>query len=159
MSYLLKTSMYLPLPREQVFSFFSDAGNLARITPPAMGFRIVSPQPIEMRAGTEIDYRVRVFRMPIRWRSLISRWDPPSEFVDEQLQGPYKEWIHTHRFAERDGGTAIEDEVRYSLPLGPLGALARPLVKRQLDEIFRYRQQAIEQIFLTGATNKNPAAP
>ena len=148
MPYLLEKTMFLPLPRDEVFRFFAAAENLARITPPGMGFRIVAPGKIEMRAGTEIEYRIRVLGIAMRWRSLISTWDPPNVFVDEQLSGPYREWIHTHRFEDRDGGTAIHDHVRYRLPLEPLGALAAPLVRRQLEQIFAYRQQAIERILL-----------
>jgi ligand-binding SRPBCC domain-containing protein len=152
MSKLLQASLFLPLPREQVFTFFADASNLARITPPAMGFQIVTPGPIEMHAGTEIDYRIRVFGLPMRWRSLISRWEPCDVFVDEQLIGPYKSWVHTHRFRDCDDargkGTQIDDEVRYELPFGPLGAAGHFVVRRQLDGIFRYRREAIERILL-----------
>jgi ligand-binding SRPBCC domain-containing protein len=151
--YVLEKTMFLPLSREQVFDFFSDAGNLARITPPGMGFQIKTPGPIEMRAGTRIEYRIRVFGLPLTWRSLISRWDPPNEFVDEQLRGPYRQWIHTHRFRDhvdpvRGAGTLIEDEVRYRIPGGPLGRLLHPLVRRELEHIFRFRQTAIEAILL-----------
>jgi ligand-binding SRPBCC domain-containing protein len=106
-----------------------------------------------MRAGTRIEYRIRVFGLPLTWRSLISRWDPPNEFVDEQLRGPYRQWIHTHRFRDhvdpvRGAGTLIEDEVRYRIPGGPLGRLLHPLVRRELEHIFRFRQTAIEAILL-----------
>ncbi len=141
---VLRARQALPFPRDKVFPFFAEAGNLARITPPGMGFEITSSEPIHMRAGTLIDYRIRVSGVPLRWRTRISRWDPPREFVDEQLRGPYAEWIHRHRFTEMDGGgTLMEDEVRFTLPFGILGAVAAPLVRWQLRRIFEYRHRAV----------------
>jgi ligand-binding SRPBCC domain-containing protein len=111
-------------------------------------FQIRTPRPITIHEGARIEYSLWAFGIPLRWQSLIRCWDPPREFVDEQLAGPYKQWIHTHRFVHEDGGTAIEDDVRYDLPFQPLGELAYPLVKRQLAKIFHFGQQAIERLLL-----------
>ena len=142
----LTTEAFIPRPRSEVFAFFAAAENLERITPAELNFRIVSPLPIPMAAGTLIDYRLSLFGLPFRWQTLISRWEPDGCFVDEQLRGPYAKWVHTHTFREVDGGTLVTDMVCYRLPLFPLGELALPLVRLQLQRIFNHRTRRISEL-------------
>ena len=128
-----------------------NAANLGRLTPPELGFRIRAPQPTDMHPGALIDYRISLHGIPMRWRTEISRWEPPFAFEDVQLRGPYAQWIHRHTFTETPGGTLIEDEVRYRLPFGPLGRLVHPLVRRQLNRIFRHRTDAVRRLLLEAA--------
>lgn len=138
----------LAQPRERVFPFFADAANLGRITPPELGFRILTPPPIVMAEGAIIDYRIRLALVPLSWRTEITRWEPPDEFVDVQRRGPYAQWIHRHRFEDLPGGrTLMEDEVRYRLPFGPLGLIALPLVRREIARIFAHRRRVVAELF------------
>jgi ligand-binding SRPBCC domain-containing protein len=135
-----------------VFSFFAKAENLERITPPELRFHVVTPYPIALAAGATIDYRLKLFAIPFGWQSVITEWDPPRAFTDEQARGPYALWIHRHAFEPSASGTAVRDRVRYRLPFGFLGDLAHPLVERQLSRIFDYRRRAVEAAFEGGAT-------
>lgn len=142
----LRAETELPLGIEEVFDFFSNAENLERLTPGHLGFRILTPTPIPMGEGTLIDYRIRLHGMPMGWRTLISRWEPPFGFTDEQLRGPYRRWIHDHDFQSLGPDrTRMVDRVRYQLPLSPLGDLVYPLVRREVEGIFKYREKALHE--------------
>ncbi len=143
--YVLERRQRIELPVQRAFEFYAEARNLAVITPPWMGFEVITLGPIEMRPGALIDYRLKLHGVPLRWRTRIDVWEPPVRFVDVQVRGPYALWEHTHTF-ERDGEQAvlIGDRVRYSIPLGPLGRIAHAtFVKRDLKRIFDYRERAV----------------
>ena len=132
-----------------VFDFFSKPENLSVITPPAMKFKILTPSPIDMKEGALIDYTVSIMFIPIRWRTLITKFSPPNLFIDQQLKGPYSMWHHTHKFEKiNENETLIKDKVVYGVPFGIIGRLVHYLyIKRDLKKIFTYRKNKIEQIF------------
>ncbi len=140
-------------PLHTVFSFFQKPENLARITPPHLGFKLLTPSPIQMKAGAVIDYTVSPFFIPFRWTTLITEYDPPHKFVDLQLKGPYSLWHHTHAFREVEGGTEMTDEVRFVMPFWILGDILHALiVRRQLEEIFDYRARVIADLLSRNTT-------
>ncbi len=150
MPHLLERSTWIARPIGEVFAFFADAGNLERITPPELHFRILSRLPIEMRRGAIIEYRLALFGLPFGWRTVVDHWEPPYRFVDRQLRGPYAQWVHTHTFRSERHGTRMDDRVEYRLPLGPLGLPALPLVRHQLRRIFDYREASIQRLLVEG---------
>jgi ligand-binding SRPBCC domain-containing protein len=136
---------WLPRPRVEVFPFFADAANLQAITPPWLDFKVVTPGPLSMRSGALIDYRLKLRGIPIGWRTEISVWEPPFRFVDRQLKGPYRQWIHEHTFEEKDGGTLCRDVVDYAVPGGAL--VNRFFVRRDVEKIFAYRRERLARLF------------
>jgi ligand-binding SRPBCC domain-containing protein len=144
----LKTELWLPRPRNEVFAFFSDAQNLDILTPPWLHFQICTPTPLVVAQGTRIHYRIRWRGMPISWCTEISAWEPPRRFVDRQLRGPYLQWIHEHTFEEQNNGTLMRDQVNYAVPgwfLEPL--ISRLIVTPDVERIFAYRQRKMQELF------------
>ena len=140
-------SCWIDQPIEKVFAFFSQAENLERITPPWLHFKILHQSTPAIEKGTLIDYQLKLHGVPLRWRTEISEWNPPFQFIDLQLKGPYHLWKHTHRFTSLGGGTLIEDRVLFELPLGSLGRIAAgSYVLKDVKSIFSYRSQKIFEL-------------
>jgi ligand-binding SRPBCC domain-containing protein len=150
MPYRLETRVVIPAPIDTVFSFFSDARNLQRITPPFLNFRLLS-SPSEMRKGARIDYRLRLRGVPFKWQSEITAWEPGVRFRDEQRRGPYRYWKHVHLFTADDEGTVVEDGVDYDVAGGRY--VHDWIVAPELMRIFTYRQHKLQEIF--GADRHN----
>lgn len=149
--YVLDQTQRIEAPPQTVFAFFSDPANLARITPPWLSFRIHGAMPRPIQEGSRIEYRIRWTVFRLRWVTRITRWSPTAGFQDLQEEGPYAAWIHTHRFTPDGTGVIMQDHVEYALPLGVLGRLVHRLrVRRQLEQIFEYRRDAIERLFPAG---------
>lgn len=153
----LQAQLRIERPVEEVFRFFCDPHNLEALTPPWLHFRIVRVTTESITAGTEIDYRLRLGVLPMRWRSRISVWEPPIRFVDEQILGPYRLWRHVHSFEPQGEGTTARDWVEYAAPGGRL--VQRLLIAPALERIFAYRARALSRVFAVPQGLEDPQAP
>ena len=144
-TFLFKSQRTVEKPLTEVFDFFSNAHNLAVITPPQLNLEILTPAPIEMFAGTRIDYRLKLHGIPIRWQTEITEWDPPHFFEDEQRRGPYRLWRHTHTFDETEDGVVVNDSVEYAV-WGD-GLVNTLFVRPDIEKIFAYRSEQLDRIF------------
>lgn len=141
----LSARQTLPRPRAEVWAFFSDPRNLSQLTPPETAIRMLNGDGLAMKEGALIDYELRVKGLPLRWTSRIAVWSPPVRFVDIQLRGPYRSWIHQHLFEESPDGTVVGDEVDYQVPGGRW--VHDLFVKHELRRIFAFRMSALHSIF------------
>ena len=147
-AFVLRKQQFVSSPLREVFAFFEKPENLELITPPALSFHIVSPRPISMKKDATIDYTIKVLGIRRCWQTRILEYEPMHRFVDEQLKGPYKSWLHTHTFREQDNGTLVIDEVSYIMPFGILGRLVHAIfVRSQLQNIFEFRSRLIQELF------------
>lgn len=144
-TFQFKTQQILDQPLTKVFEFFSDAHNLAEITPPWLHFEVLTPAPIEMKVGTCIDYCLKLRGIPIRWQSEITEWNPPHSFVDEQRRGPYRLWRHTHTFNEEKGSVVVGDTIKYAVWGNEL--IGRLFVAPDIEKIFAYRFDRLAEMF------------
>ncbi len=148
MGHILEREQLIHRPLAQVFAFFANAANLEALTPPFLHFHILTPLPIEMSAGTLIDYEIRLLGLGLQWQTLIESFEPDHRFVDVQKRGPYRSWRHEHDFVAVPEGTLVRDRVTYEMPLGIVGEIGRALVvNRTLDKIFDFRRQAMARMW------------
>jgi ligand-binding SRPBCC domain-containing protein len=143
--HLFNSELWLARSPTEIFPFFADAKNLGALTPPWLHFEILTAGHIEMGVGTLIDYRISLHGIPLRWRTRITAWEPPFRFVDEQIKGPYRRWIHEHRFAASDAGTLCYDQVRYAVLGGSV--VQRLLVEPDVKRIFAFRAAKLTELF------------
>ncbi len=148
-TYRLQFEQFIDLPIEDVFEFFSKPTNLSMITPPRLRFDILTPTPLKMKEGQLIDYSLTIlYFIKLHWRTLITHYEKPYKFIDQQIKGPYNLWHHTHTFEEQDGGTLIKDDVLYAVPFGLLGTFINFIyIRYDIKGIFKYRHKILNHIF------------
>jgi ligand-binding SRPBCC domain-containing protein len=147
--YTLKAVQKLPIGIEEAWDYFSNPHNLQVITPPYMGFQILSGGEKKMYPGQIIQYTVTpVAGIKTKWVTEITHVKDREYFVDEQRFGPYSLWHHKHFLREIPGGVEMEDVVDYKLPFGIFGRMVHPfLVGPKLKEIFNFRSEKLKELF------------
>lgn len=139
---------YIPRSRAEVFTFFCDEKNLEVLTPDFLNFEVLGKSTEVIQGGTFIDYRLRLYGIPVGWKTEISKWSPGEAFIDEQVRGPYKKWHHEHSFSDLGEGTLMRDRVEIKLPYGWLGRVMLSWkIFGDVNRIFAYRQKKILQLF------------
>jgi ligand-binding SRPBCC domain-containing protein len=153
---VLERTQIVPTPIDETFRFFSDPRNLERLTPSFLNFKFLSTPPANVQPGTIIDYQIKLYGVPVHWRTRIELVEPPHRFVDVQEKGPYSFWRHTHTFRDvGNGGTEVRDRVEYSMPFGPLGEIAHRLfVAASLEQIFDFRSRELVAIMQADAASR-----
>lgn len=145
--YTLHRTQVLPIDLATAWEFFSNPKNLERITPPSLNLKPTSDIPEKTYQGMIITYQVKPFLFPQTWVTEIKEVNEPYSFIDEQRFGPYKFWHHQHRFETTDNGVLMTDLINYALPFDPFSRIMIPMVKKQLDSIFDYRNNYLKQLF------------
>ena len=159
--YSIKAIQKIPADIDSIWDFFSSASNLEKITPKNLAFTVISHQNGDkIYAGQIIEYTIRPFLgIPLYWMTEITHVKGKEYFADEQRYGPYSMWHHQHHFKQIEGGIEMTDIVHYKIPYWILGDIAHKLlVKKQLQEIFRYRQQTVKNLFGEWATEETHEA-
>lgn len=136
---------WIDKPRDEIFPFFADAHNLEAITPPLLKFNVLTPRPIDMKAGAIIDYKLKIRGFTAKWKTEITVWEPSVRFVDVQRKGPYSLWHHEHTFEDHDDRTRCVDVVYYAHAGGPI--INKLLVAPDIEKIFAFRRQKLAEIF------------
>ena len=144
------TKQFIPLIRKDVFPFFEKAENLEALTPPWLNFHVVKKSTPHLENGTLIDYKLNIHGVPVKWKTLISDWIPANSFADNQLHGPYNKWHHVHTFEDVLGGTLISDDITFRPPGWIFGKILLPFIKKDILEIFKYRQNKIKDLYNNG---------
>ncbi len=140
----------LNMKLEELFEFFQKPENLERVSPSWVNFNIKSKLPLVMKEGAEFEYTIKLLGIPMNWKTRIIEYSPPEIFIDEQVKGPYKKWIHTHKFKQANGFVLMEDNVDYDLYGGVLkGIIHQLFVKKSVEKIFEYRREAIEKVIIS----------
>jgi ligand-binding SRPBCC domain-containing protein len=148
---VFQATVCLPRPTAEVFDFFRRPANLIRISPPDFHLRLVeAPEVLEL--GSRLTLQGRRWGIPQRIVSEVTALEQEALMVDEQREGPFGKWVHTHRFEAVPEGTRVTDEIDYAAPGGLLGlVVSERFIASDLEWIFQYRTEKLKELLGAGS--------
>jgi ligand-binding SRPBCC domain-containing protein len=130
----------------EVFEFFRQPAHLVRVSPPELNMRLAEG-PERLQLGSRITLLGRRWGVPQRVVSEVTAYELDVYFVDEQREGPFRKWIHTHRFEAIPGGTRVHDRIEFEPPGGLLGmVVTAAAVERDLQWVFAFRSEKLKEL-------------
>lgn len=142
-----ESSQSFPRPLAEVFEFFSVPANLTKVSPPDLHMKLVDG-PDRLAQGARFTIHGRRWGIPQTIVSEVTRFDPPREFTDVQVKGPFGRWEHTHRFEEVNGGCTVHDRIDFEPPRGLVGlVLNAAAIEKDLHWVFEFRRAKLEELF------------
>jgi ligand-binding SRPBCC domain-containing protein len=130
-------SVIIDAPVERVFAFHERDDALDLLSPSFPPVRV-----LRRTGGIAAGARVEVRLGFLKWTALHTAYEKNRLFVDEQVEGPFRSWVHRHEFEDVGGKTRLTDRVRYQLRGGALAhAVLGVFVRLALRSLFRHRHQ------------------
>jgi ligand-binding SRPBCC domain-containing protein len=130
----------MPVSARELYDWHMQPGAFETLVPPWQNVEVLQ-QPDQLEEGARLIMKLYMGPVGIRWVAHHREFIEGRQFVDEQLEGPFAQWVHTHRF-EPDGPdqSILVDHIDYELPFGMLGRVAGGWInRRMLDKMFEYR--------------------
>jgi ligand-binding SRPBCC domain-containing protein len=148
-----KHNFVVNCPIDRVWEFYTDIKHLDIITPREIDLKITNATSQKLVQGSEIWLEGRIIMMlhkRSRWHSVITTYSVSPQqclYVDEMLTGPFKKWIHSHKFRSVDSNnnqkqTQVIDEIDFELPYGIIGRIFDGHAYRMLEKLFCNRKLA-----------------
>jgi ligand-binding SRPBCC domain-containing protein len=140
-----KLSSLINAPIATVWEFHERKDILQILTPPWQPVQVVRREG-GLGVGAITEFRLFLGPIPISWVARHIECEKPYLFVDEQIEGPMKSWLHRHQFQEENGQTRLTDSIKYEIPGGWIVELLLGWwVDSRLKEMFRYRHQVTKE--------------
>ena len=96
--------------------------------------------------GSIADFIIWLGPIPVHWKAKHSDVDPNNGFIDTQVEGPFKYWVHRHSFVViNEGVTEVKDEIQAKFSRHPYRGMVGRLMWVNLPTLFAFRARKTRQ--------------